>query len=301
MNRVITILTNEQDFAADSVIAHLNNMTVPIRRINIEAAESGPVEPWLLQAQPDYPVVWWRQFQRDIMPADLEELDEVLVNRAQWRAWVTTLRSPGSTWINDLWAARRAEDKVDQLRVARELGFHVPETIITNNRDDAMAMMERSGDCVVKTLTSAYFSFSDQSFVFTEPLDHPALSRADRWPESPLMVQKRLHRAMDARVISFGRETFGARCQSPTLDWRKTPFDPELWTEWAVPQSLVDLCRRYRESFSLEYAAFDFMIDDEVWFLEANQAGEFSFLDRSLDLGIAQAFAHRLAQLSRGD
>ena len=50
----------------------------------------------------------------------------------------------------------------------------------------------------------------------------------------------------------------------------------------------------------LEFAAFDFMItSDSVFFLEANQAGEWLFLERALDLPIGKAIAARLAELGR--
>jgi hypothetical protein len=49
----------------------------------------------------------------------------------------------------------------------------------------------------------------------------------------------------------------------------------------------------------LRYAAFDFVLDGDVlWFLEANQAGEWVFIDRPLKLGIAQALAEYLGELA---
>jgi glutathione synthase/RimK-type ligase-like ATP-grasp enzyme len=297
---VITILTNERDFAADEVIFHLSALGAQVDRVNIEAARTAPARPWS-PGDLSPTVVWWRQFEAEPSRSSVGDVDDALVERAQWRTWLSTLDDPGSCWVNPLWAARRAESKVEQLRVASRLGFNVPPTLVTNDRQAAQRFAVAHGEVVVKTLASAYFSFTDQSFVFTESFDHPALTEAERWHATPLIVQQRLGGALDARVVSFGDHTYGGRCHARGLDWRKTPYDPNLWEQFAVPESLATMCRRFRVELGLEYAAFDFMLDrDRIWFLEANQAGEFSFLDRALRLGLSEAFAKHLCNLGTG-
>ncbi len=299
----VTILTNERDFAADEVISWLHRASVHTRRINIEEARRSPIDVWNVQLElarspTAGSVVWWRQFQTDDHPGTAAEIDDVLLQRAQWRTWLSTLASPGALWVNDLWASRRAEDKVEQLRTAGSVGLLVPPTLVTNDPLAAVRFQSDVGECVVKTLSTAYFSFSDQGFVYTELLSR-ALDHDGQWYEVPLTIQKRL-RGSDARVISFGDESFSARCNAPGLDWRKTPFDQNAWERWQPPTHLLDKCHSYRRVLGLKYAAFDFMIDGSTpYFLEANQAGEWLFLDRTLNLGISYSFANYLSsQLS---
>lgn len=299
----VTILTNERDFAADVVVRRLNDLGVEVHRINFERAQTGAVASWSPslyvgadRARPNS--VWWRQFETDESPPTFQEMDDLLVKRAQWRTWIATLASPGSTWMNDLWAARRAENKVEQLRVATLVGFNVPRTLITNERSQAIEFERVTGPAVIKTLTSAYFSFSDKSFVFTEHLRRATALPPDAWHGAPIVVQELIDNGLDARVISLAGHCFAAQCRSRGLDWRKTPFDPELWESWDPPEEIVDACETYRAQLGLEFAAFDFMITPEsIYFLEANQAGEWLFLDRTLDLGIGHAIANRLASL----
>ena len=242
--------------------------------------------------------MWWRQFETDESPSTLKDVDDLLVERAQWRTWIATLAPPSSTWMNDLWAARRAENKVEQLRTATSVGFNVPRTLITNDRSEAIEFQQVVGSAVIKTLTSAYYSFSDKSFVFTEHLDRAAALSADAWHSAPVVIQQLIDGRLDARVVSLAGHCFAARCRSRGLDWRKTPFDPELWEPWDAPEQIVHACESYRAQLGLEFAAFDFMITSEsIFFLEANQAGEWLFLDRALDLGIGLAIADRLISL----
>jgi glutathione synthase/RimK-type ligase-like ATP-grasp enzyme len=284
------------------VIDHLSRAGVVTQRLNIEAATTTSAMAWSPDMIPPAVVVWWRQFEADTPVRSLADADDLLVSRAQWRTWLSTLDTPASRWMNPLWSARRAESKVEQLRVARALGFDLPATLVTNDRTEAANFQQAVGDVVVKTLASAYFEFSNQAFVFTESLDHPALDDPNAWFGAPVIVQKRLVGAADARIVSFGDSTFAARSANPGLDWRKLPFDPEMWECCVPPIEIVDYCRRYRAHLSLEYAAFDFMVSEDVWwFLEANQAGEFSFIDRALDLGIAESLARHLAALAESD
>ncbi len=296
----VVVLTNERDFAADVVVDRLQRLGAIVSRLNIESARSEAVAPWSPAAgevpMDDQPtVVWWRQFETDDHPNDLAGVDELLVERAQWRSWVATMCGSRAVWMNDLWAARRAENKVEQLRTATDVGFCVPRTLVTNNAAQAAEFGRSVGGAVVKTLSSGYFSFSDQSFVFTELLDDAVLDRVEAWSAAPLVVQQHLRGALDARVVSLGSRCFGARCRSKGVDWRKTPFDATLWSTWEVPPDIASRCKNYRAQLGLEFAAFDFMVTDEAtYFLEANQAGEWMFLDRVLELGIGPAIADHL-------
>lgn len=248
------------------------------------------------RANDDPTVVWWRQFE---VPApsqlDLESIDDVMVRRAQWRTWLATLDHPSITWVNPLWSARRAENKIEQLRVAQEAGFAIPETIVTNRRQDALAF-SRTTPAVVKSLSSAYFEFSGHAFVYTQLLEDKLLAFSEQdWAQQPVIVQQQVT-GSDIRVIAFNDRFFGAKCEAPGIDWRRAS-DRVQWVDWAVPDALARSCATYLLRLDLRYAAFDFIDDGEtIWFLEANQAGEWVFLERTLHLGITEAFSHFLVE-----
>lgn len=297
----VTVLTNERDFAADDVIWRLLDAGVDVSRLNAEGVVEGrqTVALEAVRAGEARGAVWWRQFEIDKRVSTLAEADELLVERAQWRAWVATLRQ-SAIWVNDLWAARKAENKVEQLGCAALLGGAVPSTIVTNDRDAAAEFATNVGRCVVKTLSAGYFELTDQSFVFTTDLAS-ALSRSSAdWAQQPVIVQQRIDRTADVRVVSFGGNHFGAACASTEIDWR-LESGQVTWRRWPVPSSLASFCSAYLQKLGLRFAAFDFAIDDhgEAWFLEANQAGEWLFLDRPLELGISAALSEFLADTAR--
>lgn len=299
----VLILTNHRDFAADTVIRCLAQRGVPVERWNAEDERVVTWRPEGEQLRPRPRAVWLRQFLPEpAMARTVGEVDDFLVAREQWRAWLTDLAEhAGPRWMNDLWTSRRAENKLVQLRAARGCGLDVPPTLLTNSRVEALRHRDTVGPCVVKSVASAYFPFSDSSFMFTVELtDAAELTHAD-WATQPVLVQKAIRKSEDVRVFVVGDFTAAASTRVDVTDWRTTSGEAE-WTRREPPPRVIESCRAYLRSMGLAYGAFDFAVDDasDWWFLECNQAGEFAFADRPLGLGVAEAIAGWLAGEDRG-
>lgn len=301
MNDPIVLLTNRRDLAADEVVHRLDQLGVPVLRLNVEDLAARPTPRWSLDLGSGLlaSAIWWRQFELAAPESlgDAASVDDLLLVRAQWRAWLSTLPSRSVPWINDLWSARRAENKVEQLSVASGLGASVPPTLITNDRGEA-ERFHQATPAVVKTLAAAYFETSALGFVYTQRAELVLEQSATTWLEQPLIVQSQIDGA-NVRVIAFGKDTFGAACVTSEVDWRTAGREGATWSEWPVPGSISTFCYRYLDAFGLEYGAFDFIDDGSaIWFLEANQAGEWVFIDRALSIGIADAFTSHLVALA---
>ncbi len=71
------------------------------------------------------------------------------------------------------------------------------------------------------------------------------------------------------------------------------------WEPYEVDRDVAQACRSYLTEFNLHYCAFDFIeTANGLCFLEGNQAGEWSFLERSLHLGIADLVARLRVRLA---
>jgi hypothetical protein len=290
----VLVVTNEADFAADSVIVGLHDRGVPVVRWNAETLTVGTVD-W----SPDecgrrFRSVWLRQYLPEPTSADsVAQLEDQLVVRAQWAAWIASIDDGRTPWMNPLWASRRAENKIEQLRTAVAAGFQVPATLVTNDLNRARGFAARHGGAVIKTVTAGYFPHTDQAFMFTTDLDDASGLSPDAFRMQPLVVQRRLTRAWDLRVLVVGGWVTAARARSEGPDWRLNPRVD--WEPADIPQPVIAASIELVQRLGLRYAAID-LVDDgaSLWFLEANQAGEFQFLDRPLKLGIAAAIADEL-------
>lgn len=295
----VVLLTNSLDFAIDPVVDALGYRGVEVQRLNADVVASRPV-PRISLDDPgiELPfVLIRRQFEFLYTGDTVADYDNALLQRAQWRAWAEGLESWARAAVNPLSNARRAENKIVQLRVAQRVGMCVPKTFITN---DPTAVDGTPHSLIVKSLSGAFFEGSDQSFVFTHHLT-PELVAVDprEWHAQPVIVQREIKSHTHVRVITFDGQSSGALIESDTLDWRLQ--DSASWEAWEVPSALHARCEAYLAEFGLWFGAFDFVVDgDTAWFLEANQAGEWWFIDRTCNLGILERYVNFVTELCLG-
>lgn len=286
MSGQVLLLTNDHDFAADRVVELLRERGTEVDRWHLGSASTDPglTVTWRPEDPPavaNYDSVWLRQFLPEMEPAQtLPEVDDLLVTREQWRTWLSDCaEAPAVRWMNPLWAARRAENKLLQLREARVAGLSVPATVVTNSRAVAAAHAAKVGPCVVKTVAGAFNAFSDSSFVFTRPLKDALQASEQSWAEQPLVVQQEISLRVDVRVIVVGDHMAAAATQVAGSDWRLSSADA-AWTGYQLDDAKRDACLRLVSQLGLVYGALDFADDgNQLWFLECNQAGEFAFID----------------------
>ncbi|WP_185746084.1 ATP-grasp domain-containing protein [Oryzihumus leptocrescens] len=295
------MLTNERDYAADRIVhlLHKEGHHVDRWHLDTQATRTIPVD-WHPTDEPvsaDYDSIWLRQFLPEVTTANTtREVDDTLVSREQWRTWLTDLAEGSrSRWMNPLWASRRAENKLIQLREAGTVGLSVPVTVVTNSRQTAVDHARSHGPCVVKTVASAYHAFSDSSFVFTRPLVDALAAGDAEWKTQPLVVQQRIEPCTDVRVIVVDGFAAAARTSVDGVDWRTRSGDA-TWVRHELDPSTRKACIALVERLGLVYGAIDLALDDtNHWFLECNQAGEFAFIDTPLELSVAPAIANWLS------
>ena len=71
-------------------------------------------------------------------------------------------------WINDIYAIREAENKIFQLRLAKQIGFEIPESIVTSIPKKASRFINSYKECIVKPLkTGLIEDINIQKYIFT--------------------------------------------------------------------------------------------------------------------------------------
>ena len=249
-------------------------------------------------------VAWLRQLLPERDPygpkPTPDEIDDILVRRRQWLAWTHLFSNLGTRWLNDPVRTYAAESKVRQLAVATQVGFDVPRTLLTCDRDEAVRFNEAHGPCIVKSVAGAFWEFSDQSFVFTTDADEALGAEAESWQAQPVFVQQRIDGSHDARLFVVGNEVTGARRDRRALDWRTDPYVD--WAPWSPDRPTAERALCYVREFGLDYGAFDFILGSNgrregPVFLECNPSGEFGFLDDALDRKPSELIGRLLARL----
>jgi glutathione synthase/RimK-type ligase-like ATP-grasp enzyme len=208
-------------------------------------------------------------------------------------------------WLSPYAAMQRAANKPLQLTVARQVGFSVPDTLITSDAVAARRFVDARPATIIKTLvpqiraaTAGKRTVSFATVVHPgQSLDYSAL------PLAPLIFQTAIDCAADIRVVVVDGKVFASKIltQQPTggsaRDWRVAQFEGGLQVEaYVLPAAVRRACMVLIKQLGLTFGIVDLVLDTNghLWFLENNTTGAWGFMEHAQS-DIAQAVAHALA------
>lgn len=319
---MILLLTRTDDIATDVLVLELERLSLPFVRINTDLPPQKRRLSWTLGgasvatpsgeriALGDVTSAWCRKtFGEAVLgegPMDAGEYPERYVDRESLTALNGVVESvPLPCWMNHPSAIRRAEHKLLQLRVAAELGFDVPETLVSNDPDDVRAFTQ-SHETVAKTIRAVrVVTTSGSRLLYATALDADWSASDEEIAACVTIYQARVPKRYDIRVTMIGKRAFGTRIssRSPYLDWRAVPPGEQVHEACDVPADLVERCVAMMHRLALRYGAFDFSVTPAgaAYFLEVNPGGQWAWLERATGAPMTNALACALRDGAIGD
>lgn len=206
-------------------------------------------------------------------------------------------------WINDIQRSQAAENKLSQLRVAREVGLSTPRTLVTNDHEQARAFFnELGGQMVAKLLRPLSVSMGQAPlFVYTSEVKEEDLLEANQLRHCPMVFQERLIKDIELRIAYVDGNCFvGAIDASRSLkgktDWRLASPGDCVWSAGEIPEEITTRLGALMRALGLVYGAIDVIktTDGKYVFLEVNPGGEWGMLERDLNHPISEALADAL-------
>jgi glutathione synthase/RimK-type ligase-like ATP-grasp enzyme len=216
---------------------------------------------------------------------------------------------PDALWISDYYAMLCASDKPLQLRLAAQLGFLVPDTLVTSDQAAAKQFIAAHMSCIIKPLFSFRPAAEDpHTHFFTQYVSADNPPNLTNLHLFPVILQAAIEPVCDVRVTVVGDAVFPARIYTkgadndPRLrDWRIANFEGKLHIEAYdhFPSNVAKRCVQLVKKLGLRYGAIDFVLDTQnrLWFLEINPNGQWAFIEVHASLPIGKAVA---TLLSRG-
>jgi glutathione synthase/RimK-type ligase-like ATP-grasp enzyme len=259
--------------------------------VNILETNGEDIKAIWLRQKPIIPLPWWGPFQHDA----------ARFTQGEWRSVIQTLETflPHAFWINAPEAQRWISYKPNQLHLAQQVGFDIPDTAITNNYETIYGFVNRHGKAIYKSLNG--YVFSDQTGILTTVLNKDILEVSkESITQAPGIYQKFIEKKYEARVTVVGKQYFVAFIRTPpsgagAVDWRHAQFE-NIFFEGEIPTKIASCIDKFQESSGIVYGAYDFIVspDDNWYFLECNPAGQFLWLEHALGHKISYALAERL-------
>ncbi|WP_143589837.1 hypothetical protein [Streptomyces africanus] len=300
----VLVVTAPDDLSADLVIRQIQERGVDIHRIDpADLARPGLLrmtgfsddEPLRFRIEDEHrttlsqsvvSVFWWHPNlpgswaegeSRTILEDFLYGLDDVL-------------------WVNHPRRAQAARPGPRQLKLAASLGFRTPSALYTNDPVQAAAFArEQDGQVVCKTLLAHPDRFVQARLVTAEEIG----AAEDSVRQTVCYFQKLVDKAYDVRLTVVGDRAFPCKVTSnDALDWRAAPEKDLTFEAVGISLPLNQKVQKLMRELGLEYAALDFAVDHNGtwWFLEANPAGQFGFVETATGMVISRAISDHLVQ-----
>ena len=206
---MILILTCKEDSSADFVIKKLTLRQLAYKRINLdEVRKMGffsfrPMEKnnWSLSdgcteiSLDQIGAVWQRRVPRRPIKHDNQLISDYLTQEWKlcWEWWLNQL--PVAKVLDSASSLRLAGNKMLQLKRAKDMGFNIPDTLITSSPDEFELFRQRHESVIAKSLAVSARSLSRENHL---GLSYTSLLAKNMAPESssiravPMILQEEI-------------------------------------------------------------------------------------------------------------
>lgn len=238
-------------------------------------------------------LIWWRRpkalQRKSISNDDHRNLINNNCSTALTGSLQTVFRGK---WISDPQATDRASNKLVQLKAARQAGFRIPATLVTQIPSKVKNFYdEYHGKIIVKPVSSIAGPLLFTQFVKKEHIRNEESIRI-----CPATYQEYIDGNRHIRLNCFGSNSYAAIIESNDLDWRPNLNVPII--PWTVSSDLHARVRKTLDILGLEMGIVDLKESSSgevVWF-EVNPQGQFLFLEGLTQEPLTDYFSDYLAK-----
>lgn len=308
------VLTNAEDATAAYLCAKLEQSGVSFQRIDTDTLISRsrlsytPSCPalsldgqWYQPLQIDH--IWYRRPEK-LKNSRFAESPEDQYTLREWSEGFENFFShvPEQRWMNHPSVNAAASHKLQQLTVAADLGFRIPDTLVTQDRDEFLKFFRKHGEqVIVKPLSTGYIerpADQNDSLIYTNRVSRERFPTLENLSLCPTLFQQFIRKDCDVRITVvdgevhavklFGRENDGTqRC-----DIRRYNMADVKYERTQLPSDIQSAVLRMMKNYRLRFGALDMAIDlDGHWyFFEINPNGQWAWLDLCGATAIAESF-----------
>jgi ATP-grasp ribosomal peptide maturase len=310
----VLVVTESDDVTADLVIAELNRRgrSAVVRvdpgdfphTVSLAAALDPATGRWdgrLTTASrevnlADVAAVYWRRPRPHRFQGLPDQAAEFAIAQAR-EGFGGVLGSLNARYVNHPQRNWAAEYKPAQLKLAAELGFMVPATLITSDPEAARAFARKHAPVVYKPLRLTNLTRDGEpQVVWTARVEPDELDESVAGT-AHLFQAEVAGKTADLRITVVGSRVLCVRIQSASrlLDWR-SDYDDLSYEVSEPPAPMVAKLHRYLSHFGLTFGCFDFAVapDEVPYFLECNPNGQWAWMEPPTSLPMTAAFADAL-------
>jgi len=310
---VVLILTDKFDEHANLIIKKLQKINLDFFRLDLDvnSLRSTTItfnnNIWYIQNEngtfksTDVKCIWSR---RAFVELTLEEQSEQNNDFKIWKnEWNKTLLGlylslSKAKWLNPLRKSYKAENKYLQMQLANEIGFNLPDTTVSNNRDWLKDFCLNHSNNVVLKLMSQEFYKTEEGFkgLYVNKINCNDLEEFKQYDENPIVLQEYIDKLYEVRYTVVGEEHLVCKIESQkskiaNIDWRRYDIANTPHSIIEPPEKIKEMVNIFMKKLQIEYGALDFIVskNGEWFFLEVNSMGQWLWIEELSGLNISGA------------
>lgn len=217
--------------------------------------------------------------------------------RSQWTAFLRNLvLFEDVIWMNNPVNTFKAENKMLQLKYAKQVGFKYPHTLLLNSLENVK--INESSNYILKSLDTVLLKKDQkEAFVYTNVIEGRELIESE-FTIAPVVLQKYLHPKVDLRVTVIGSRVFAVKIvkddKGVAGDWRKVKEHLDFLVT-NLPEDIKKKCVKIVKKFGLVFGGIDLIFhNNSYYFIEVNPTGEWGWLKNKSNMKIDKAICDYL-------
>ncbi|MCO4092879.1 MAG: hypothetical protein HEQ34_13145 [Sphingorhabdus sp.] len=236
-------------------------------------------------------VVWNRRIGRPQISSGTKKSDKAFIlseSEHARRGFINNI-CQNSTWINTDSANYKYNNKLSQLTLANNVGFIIPETLITNNPIDVKEFIKKHENVVYKAFTTPQWYDRKNKNIYTAMTTKIDLNDIHEMEESikicPGIFQKYKNKKYEIRITVMGEKCIAVKLNSQDseksiIDWRAGNYDFSI-EEIILPDYIYLKIMTFMKKSGLLFGCIDMIVDkdDNYIFLEINTSGQFLWIE----------------------
>lgn len=315
---MILIISDAHDAHADVVQEKLNKLGFPVYRFNLDVHSlrnttiTYSQQIWkIIQnghavSNTEITAVWTRRAFVELLLEEKNSADSnFLLWKNEWNKVLLGFYFSISTipTLCPLKPSYAAENKFQQIYLAKSIGFNVPATITSNDKNELIKFAQVYQNNVVLKLHHQDFYKTDSGYVgiYVNKVTADMLDEFSDHDENPITLQEYIEKAFEIRYTVVGNCHFCCKIDSQKsertkIDWRRydIPNTPHSIIE--PPEAIKIRVSNLMEKLNLNYGALDFIVDNknQWYFLEINSMGQWLWIEDLTGLKISDAICNWL-------
>ncbi|HCA06664.1 MvdC/MvdD family ATP grasp protein [Chryseobacterium sp.] len=202
-------------------------------------------------------------------------------------------------WINPYENERKIDgNKMLQLKLAKESGLTIPETIFSNDEEKITSFFHEfcGGKAVAKLHSLTAKTMNGENMISTMIIEEDTLENISDIAYCPMIFQPYIDKAYELRIVYLAGDFFTGKINnSENVDWRLAN-ENYTWSAYELPEHIKSGLTSMMKEMGLYIGAIDMIRgkDGEYYFLEVNPQGEWGMLQNELGFPIAEKIADNL-------